>query len=261
MRADADSISAIVAAVSYLTTRRNRHVRSATRSTSSASSVPTGARAATIPLRWSFQSFGRSSGRTGESDRSPWITAFIFAAFFPLSVFGPVESLPLVRFVSSFASVVMMLSSASRRLAFVSIPLRCAYQEQPSANRAGNRRRGRCDPVAVSFVVARLTHSYYRILSRTGCLAGRAGKCDVVRSCQRVTSTVSVPIALDEASWPGCCKPGDTMLLVAFGGPTWRSAGGALRGRELDISFLAHPNAVVESAFTAIACIECHFLA
>jgi 3-oxoacyl-[acyl-carrier-protein] synthase-3 len=39
------------------------------------------------------------------------------------------------------------------------------------------------------------------------------------------TSAASVPIALDEALRTGRCKPGDTVLLVAFGGGlTWSSA-------------------------------------
>jgi 3-oxoacyl-[acyl-carrier-protein] synthase-3 len=39
------------------------------------------------------------------------------------------------------------------------------------------------------------------------------------------TSAASVPIALDEALRAGRCKPGDTVLLVAFGGGlTWSSA-------------------------------------
>jgi 3-oxoacyl-[acyl-carrier-protein] synthase-3 len=39
------------------------------------------------------------------------------------------------------------------------------------------------------------------------------------------TSSASVPIALDEALKTGRCKPGDTVLLVAFGGGlTWSSA-------------------------------------
>ena len=39
------------------------------------------------------------------------------------------------------------------------------------------------------------------------------------------TSAASVPIALDEALRSGRCKPGDTVLLVAFGGGlTWSSA-------------------------------------
>lgn len=39
------------------------------------------------------------------------------------------------------------------------------------------------------------------------------------------TSAASVPIALDEALKTGRCKPGDTVLLVAFGGGlTWSSA-------------------------------------
>ena len=39
------------------------------------------------------------------------------------------------------------------------------------------------------------------------------------------TSAASVPIALDEAVRAGRCKPGDTLLLVAFGGGlTWSSA-------------------------------------
>lgn len=39
------------------------------------------------------------------------------------------------------------------------------------------------------------------------------------------TSAASVPIALDEAIREGRCKPGDTVLLVAFGGGlTWSSA-------------------------------------
>ena len=39
------------------------------------------------------------------------------------------------------------------------------------------------------------------------------------------TSAASVPIALDEALKTGRCKPGDTVLLVAFGGGlTWGSA-------------------------------------
>ncbi|MBY0460120.1 MAG: ketoacyl-ACP synthase III, partial [Gemmataceae bacterium] len=39
------------------------------------------------------------------------------------------------------------------------------------------------------------------------------------------TSAASVPIALDEAIRGGLCKPGDTVLLVAFGGGlTWSSA-------------------------------------
>lgn len=39
------------------------------------------------------------------------------------------------------------------------------------------------------------------------------------------TSAASVPIALDEAVRTGRCKPGDTILLVAFGGGlTWSSA-------------------------------------
>ena len=39
------------------------------------------------------------------------------------------------------------------------------------------------------------------------------------------TSAASVPIALDEATRTGRCKPGDTVLLVAFGGGlTWSSA-------------------------------------
>ena len=39
------------------------------------------------------------------------------------------------------------------------------------------------------------------------------------------TSAASVPIALDEAIRTGRCKPGDTVLLVAFGGGlTWSSA-------------------------------------
>jgi 3-oxoacyl-[acyl-carrier-protein] synthase-3 len=39
------------------------------------------------------------------------------------------------------------------------------------------------------------------------------------------TSAASVPIALDEAIRTGRCKPGDTLLLVAFGGGlTWSSA-------------------------------------
>jgi 3-oxoacyl-[acyl-carrier-protein] synthase-3 len=39
------------------------------------------------------------------------------------------------------------------------------------------------------------------------------------------TSAASVPIALDEALRTGRCKPGDTLLLVAFGGGlTWSSA-------------------------------------
>lgn len=39
------------------------------------------------------------------------------------------------------------------------------------------------------------------------------------------TSAASVPIALDEARRTGRCKPGDTVLLVAFGGGlTWSSA-------------------------------------
>ncbi|HEY1191575.1 MAG TPA: beta-ketoacyl-ACP synthase III [Gemmata sp.] len=39
------------------------------------------------------------------------------------------------------------------------------------------------------------------------------------------TSAASVPIALDEAKRTGRCKPGDTVLLVAFGGGlTWGSA-------------------------------------
>lgn len=39
------------------------------------------------------------------------------------------------------------------------------------------------------------------------------------------TSAASVPIALDEAVRSGRCKPGDTVLLVAFGGGlTWSSA-------------------------------------
>jgi 3-oxoacyl-[acyl-carrier-protein] synthase-3 len=39
------------------------------------------------------------------------------------------------------------------------------------------------------------------------------------------TSAASVPIALDEALKAGRCKPGDTVLLVAFGGGlTWSSA-------------------------------------
>jgi len=39
------------------------------------------------------------------------------------------------------------------------------------------------------------------------------------------TSAASVPIALDEAMRAGRCKPGDTLLLVAFGGGlTWSSA-------------------------------------
>jgi 3-oxoacyl-[acyl-carrier-protein] synthase-3 len=39
------------------------------------------------------------------------------------------------------------------------------------------------------------------------------------------TSAASVPIALDEAIRAGLCKPGDTVLLVAFGGGlTWSSA-------------------------------------
>ncbi len=39
------------------------------------------------------------------------------------------------------------------------------------------------------------------------------------------TSSASVPIALDEALRSGRCKPGDTVLLVAFGGGlTWSSA-------------------------------------
>lgn len=39
------------------------------------------------------------------------------------------------------------------------------------------------------------------------------------------TSAASVPIALDEAIRSGRCKPGDTVLLVAFGGGlTWSSA-------------------------------------
>ena len=39
------------------------------------------------------------------------------------------------------------------------------------------------------------------------------------------TSAASVPIALDEALQTGRCKPGDTVLLVAFGGGlTWSSA-------------------------------------
>jgi 3-oxoacyl-[acyl-carrier-protein] synthase-3 len=39
------------------------------------------------------------------------------------------------------------------------------------------------------------------------------------------TSAASVPIALDEAIRSGRCKPGDTLLLVAFGGGlTWSSA-------------------------------------
>lgn len=39
------------------------------------------------------------------------------------------------------------------------------------------------------------------------------------------TSSASVPIALDEALRTGRCKPGDTVLLVAFGGGlTWSSA-------------------------------------
>lgn len=39
------------------------------------------------------------------------------------------------------------------------------------------------------------------------------------------TSAASVPIALDEAIRTGRCKPGDTILLVAFGGGlTWSSA-------------------------------------
>ena len=39
------------------------------------------------------------------------------------------------------------------------------------------------------------------------------------------TSAASVPIALDEALREGRCKPGDTVLLVAFGGGlTWSSA-------------------------------------
>jgi 3-oxoacyl-[acyl-carrier-protein] synthase-3 len=39
------------------------------------------------------------------------------------------------------------------------------------------------------------------------------------------TSAASVPIALDEAHRTGRCKPGDTVLLVAFGGGlTWSSA-------------------------------------
>jgi 3-oxoacyl-[acyl-carrier-protein] synthase-3 len=39
------------------------------------------------------------------------------------------------------------------------------------------------------------------------------------------TSAASVPIALDEALKTGRCKPGDNVLLVAFGGGlTWSSA-------------------------------------
>jgi 3-oxoacyl-[acyl-carrier-protein] synthase-3 len=39
------------------------------------------------------------------------------------------------------------------------------------------------------------------------------------------TSAASVPIALDEALRTGRCKPGDVVLLVAFGGGlTWSSA-------------------------------------
>ena len=39
------------------------------------------------------------------------------------------------------------------------------------------------------------------------------------------TSAASIPIALDEAHRAGLCKPGDTVLLVAFGGGlTWSSA-------------------------------------
>jgi 3-oxoacyl-[acyl-carrier-protein] synthase-3 len=39
------------------------------------------------------------------------------------------------------------------------------------------------------------------------------------------TSAASVPIALDEAVRSGRAKPGDTLLLVAFGGGlTWSSA-------------------------------------
>jgi 3-oxoacyl-[acyl-carrier-protein] synthase-3 len=39
------------------------------------------------------------------------------------------------------------------------------------------------------------------------------------------TSAASVPIALDEAIRAGRCNPGDTVLLVAFGGGlTWSSA-------------------------------------
>jgi 3-oxoacyl-[acyl-carrier-protein] synthase-3 len=39
------------------------------------------------------------------------------------------------------------------------------------------------------------------------------------------TSAASIPIALDEAIRSGRCKPGDTLLLVAFGGGlTWSSA-------------------------------------
>ena len=38
-------------------------------------------------------------------------------------------------------------------------------------------------------------------------------------------SSASVPIALDEALRTGRCRPGDTVLLVAFGGGlTWSSA-------------------------------------
>jgi len=39
------------------------------------------------------------------------------------------------------------------------------------------------------------------------------------------TSAASVPIALDAALRTGRCKPGDTVVLVAFGGGlTWSSA-------------------------------------
>ena len=39
------------------------------------------------------------------------------------------------------------------------------------------------------------------------------------------TSAASVPIALDEALRSGRCRPGDTVVLVAFGGGlTWSSA-------------------------------------
>ena len=39
------------------------------------------------------------------------------------------------------------------------------------------------------------------------------------------TSAASVPIALDEAVRSGRCGPGETLLLVAFGGGlTWSSA-------------------------------------
>ncbi len=89
------------------TARRSRHVRSATRSASSASSVPTGDSAATVPARCAFQSFGHTSGSTGESDRSPCLTAFSFATAFPFAVFGPFENLPFVWFASIFASVVL----------------------------------------------------------------------------------------------------------------------------------------------------------